>query len=123
MRDGYPQIQAKGAELVAIGNGRPEHVQGFIEDETIPFPVYTDPKRSIYKALGFKRGLGATFSLSSLGSGIRAARSGHRQGALEGDALQQGGLIVVNAAGDILYHHINDDAGDHAPIADVLSVL
>jgi len=123
LRDVYPQIQAKGAELVAIGNGRPEHVEGFIEDEKITFPVYTDPKRNLYKALGFKRGVGATFTLSSLKAGMRAAKEGHRQHALEGDPWQQGGLIVVNPAGEVIFHHINNDAADHAPIEKVLEVL
>ena len=123
MRDVYPEIQRQGAELIAIGNGQPQFVQGFIEDESIPFPVYTDPKRVTYKALGFTRGIGATFKLATLKSGIRAASAGHRQHALQGDPWQQGGLVVVSTMGDILYHHINKDAGDHAPIEDVLKVL
>ena len=123
MRGVYSEIQSKGAELIAIGNGKPQFVQAFIEDENIPFPVYTDPKRLTYKALGFTRSIGATFRLSTLTSGVRAASSGHRQHALQGDPWQQGGLVVVNPAGDVLYHHINKDAGDHAPVEEVLAVL
>lgn len=123
MRDAKPEIEAKGGKLVVIGNGLPMHAAAFSEDKGLEGAVFTDPDRNLYRALGMTRGVGATFSASSLKNGLRAIKGGFRQAKTQGDPWQQGGTLVVAPDGRLLYEHISEAAGDHAPIEDVLAAL
>ena len=117
-------IRERGAELVMIGNGNRHFAAAFATQFGITSPLYVDPKRDSYRALGMKRGLFATLgSLASFGSVRRAMRAGFRQGLTRGDAWQLGGVLVVARGGEILYRHLSEAAGDKAPVADVLAAL
>ena len=123
MRDILPAIREAGAELVIVGNGAPEFGRAFRDELGLDAPLYTDPSLRTYALAGFKRGLLATFSAKGLAHGARAWRKGFRQTARRGDALQQGGLLVVDRTGRILYAHRDSEAGDLAPNEEVLAAL
>lgn len=123
MRDAKPDIEARGAALVIIGQGQPMHAKDFAEETGLEGAVFTDPSRSVYRALGMKRGLGSTFNLDALKNGIRAFKKGYRQTATRGDPFQQGGTLVISAQGVLLYGYLSEAGGDHAPVEDVLSAL
>jgi hypothetical protein len=118
------QIHQRGAELVMIGNGHRDFARGFRDEFEITTPLYVDTKRRSYQALGMKRGgLAATLKPSVLGHGARALKGGFRQGAIQGDAWQLGGVVVVLPGGKVAYRHLSDAAGDHPPTAEVLAAL
>lgn len=124
MRREAKRIHAAGAELVIVGNGSAHFAQAFREDLKLTTPLYTDPSLNSYAALGMKRGLGgAAGSLAALRNAARALAAGHRQGPVQGDAWQLGGVLVVDTEGGVLYRHLSDAAGDHPPVADVLRAL
>lgn len=123
MRDILPAIREAGAELVVIGNGAPDFARAFRDELGLDVPLYTDPTLRTYALAGFKRGLLATFSPKGMAHAARAWRKGFRQTAKRGDALQQGGLLVVDREGRILYAHRDQEAGDLASNEDVLAAL
>ena len=123
MRDILPAIRQAGAELVIVGNGAPEFARAFRDELGLDTPLFTDPTRRTYALAGFKRGVLATFSPKGLAHGARAWRKGFRQTATRGDALQQGGLLVVERGGRILYAHRDSEAGDLASNEEVLASL
>ena len=86
----------------------------FKEQFDIKYPVYTDTTCQTYKWIGFRRSIG--LGLSSIRYGTRASRSGFRQGATQGHALQQGGEAIILTNGDVIFKHEASIAGDHAPI-------
>jgi hypothetical protein len=51
---------------------------------------------------------------------MKVLLSGHRQGWTQGDALQQGGVVLINDRGQIAWTHVNDGPGDHANLDTVL---
>jgi AhpC/TSA antioxidant enzyme len=100
---------------VFIGNGTPEMADEFVRSFGVQVPVYTDPSKRTYTAVGFKHGL-----LSSVDPrvAVRAAevlKEGYRQGKIMGDAFQQGGAILVTADGRVPFVHVNAFAGDEIP--------
>ncbi|HEX8790442.1 MAG TPA: peroxiredoxin-like family protein [Polyangiaceae bacterium] len=123
MRDILPAIREAGAELVVVGNGSPEFARAFRDELGLDGPLYTDPTLRTYALAGFKRGVLATFSPKGVVHAARAMRKGFRQTARRGDALQQGGLLVVDRSGRILYAHRDSEAGDLAPNEEVLAAL
>ena len=118
------RIHERGAELVFVGNGNRHFADGFRKDFAITTPIYVDTKREAYQALGMKRGIrSALASALAWRSGLRALKGGFRQGSTQGDAWQLGGVLVVLTGGRVAYLHRSADAGDHAPVADILAAL
>jgi hypothetical protein len=118
------RIGRAGAKLVLIGNGNRHFARAFREDLGIEAPVYVDTERRAYAALGMKRGVGAALgSGSALKNAARALRAGFRQGPVQGDAWQLGGVLVVRPGGRVVYRHLSEAAGDHPPVDSILETL
>ena len=123
MRDVLPQIRERGAELVVIGSGAPMFAQAFREDLDLDCAILVDPELKAYAAAGLRRDLRSTFNLKALGHGVRALRKGFRQGGIQGDPWQQGGVFAINPAGETLFEYISAAAGDHPDPAAVVAAL
>jgi peroxiredoxin len=123
LRDALPQIRKRGAELVVVGNGRPEYAADFRDSEGLEFPLYTDPDLRSYAAAGLKRSVGSSINLNVIGHGLRAFSTGKRQGATQGDPWQQGGVFVIAPRDRVDFSYVSAEAGDHPDIEDVLAAL
>ena len=121
MRDAYSEFQRRGVRLVTVGNGQPFQAKGFKEEQGIPFDLWVDPDMEAYHAAGLRRGLASTLSPRTMGNAWRAMRGGHKQTRVQGDPWQQGGAFLITPAGEVLYEQISREAGDHAPIEDILA--
>jgi len=108
--DWHDEFDRAGFDVVAIGNGRPAHAAEFIDRFQPPFPIYTDPSRRSYAAAGLHKR--HWLSLPTLKHAVRAYRAGHRLTGVQGDANQQGGVLVVDAAGRALLYHADKVSGD-----------
>lgn len=116
-------IHAAGAELFVIGNGSPSFIDGFREETKYDGPIYVDPSLAVYKAAELKRGVVKTLSPFAIGKTIKAFAAGNRQGSTQGDAWQQGGALVIDTDGTVLWHHVSEHSGDQASGADILAAL
>lgn len=117
------KIHAAGAELYVIGNGSPSFIEGFREETRYTGEIYVDPSLDVYKAAELKRWLVKTFNPLALGKTIQAFRAGNRQGRTQGDAWQQGGALVIDTDGTVLWHHISEHSGDQASSGELLDAL
>ena len=116
------RIRSAGAELAFVGNGTPAFARAFAEDYRIEVPLYVDPSRQTYRALGMARPRIFSFvSPRLLAAVARALRGGFMQGAIRGDALQLGGVLVVGRDGRVAFRHRSRDAGDHPVVGDVVA--
>ena len=123
LRQHIDEIHAAGAELYAIGNGAPMFIEGFRETTGFTGPVFTDPSLAVYRAAELRRGVGTIVSLRAAARTVGALRRGFRQGRTEGDALQQGGVLVIAPDGRVLYHHVSASPGDNAPPEEIIRAL
>lgn len=121
LRSEEPLIQAEGAELVFIGNGDARMARAFREDYDVSSPLFTDPSLQVYERAGMKYGMGSLWT--TMKNAGRALASGHLQGMTKGTALQQGGVLVVDRGGDLLYSFASESAGELPPIAEILGAL
>ena len=118
------EIHDRGAELVIVGNGAPHFASAFREDLGITTPLYTDPTLETYRLLELKRGVKDTVLSPKIWlNAARALSDGFRQGRVQGDAWQLGGVLVVRPDATVAYRHASARAGDHPPLADVLGAL
>jgi len=117
------EVRAAGAELIFIGNGRPDQAADFARREVPGCTVLTDPSLRAYQALRMVRGVRATLGPASIAAGVGAALRGRRQTRLEGDAWQQGGLLLLGPGGRVLFLQRNRNAGDRPDLDGALAVL
>jgi hypothetical protein len=105
-------LDAAGARLVFVGSGTPAMAADFARTHGGVHRVFADPQRRTFAAAGMKRSLGASLHWRLLPNVWRALRAGHRQRKVQGDAWQQGGVLVVDAAGRALHRRADHAAGD-----------
>lgn len=117
------EIAAKGASLIAIGNGTAYWGKAFVDAENVDFPVFADPGRASYKAFGMKHSVASLLKPSAFKNGVRATKNGFKQTATRGNPFQNGGVVVLDAAGEVRYVHIESEAGNLANMADVMAAL
>ena len=117
------EIRKLGAELVVVGNGRPEHAADFWREQNLTFPLLVDQEMKAYKAAGLKRGITDTINLRMFRHGVRALRKGFRQQKLQGDPWQLGGVFVITPTGKIPYEQKSREAEDHPEPAEILGAL
>ena len=117
------RINAAGAELVVVGSGTPNFIAGFRETSGYDGRILSDPELVSYRAAQMKRGVWRSFTPLSAAYAVRALARGHLQGRTQGDASQQGGVLVILPGGRIVYEHHSNVAGDNAPAEDVVAAL
>jgi NAD(P)-dependent dehydrogenase (short-subunit alcohol dehydrogenase family) len=54
---------------------------------------------------------------------VRALRKGFRQTDVQGDPWQLGGVFVIKPGGRLTYRYVSREAGDHAPVDEILRAL
>jgi hypothetical protein len=117
------KLRAANVDLVVIGNGTPNFIAGFRDQTKYPGPIYTDPSLAVFQAAGLKRGVARTLNVKSLGKTVSAFMKGHRQGLTQGDAWQQGGVLVVSPNNEVKWQHASDRPGDNATAAQIVAAL
>jgi len=117
------ELHATGAEIYVIGNGSPSFIDGFREETGWRGAIYVDPSLEVYKAAGLKRGVLKTFNLAAGIRSIGTLRRGIKQGRTQGDPWQQGGVLVIDRAGEIVWAHASGGPGDNATADQILTAL
>jgi hypothetical protein len=116
-------IHRAGAELVVVGTGAPTFVEGFRETTKYDGPIYCDTERNAYRAAELRRSKLLNFTPMAAARAVRTLARGFRQGRMQGDDAQQGGIVVVRPDGAIAYYHQSSGAGDNAEPKEILAAL
>jgi len=123
LRPVWSQIEAAGVQPMVIGNGTPLMAEAFAEETGLTVPLYTNPGREVYAALGTKRpGFGAFLNPRLYWNGLRAALRGFFPRPPKGDPAQLGGVFLVRPGGEMPYAYRSDLAGDHPSAAELVRV-
>jgi len=123
LRDRIDEVRSQGAELVIVGNGAGHFADAFREDYQLDCLLLVDPELRAYRAAGLRRGRVEALSPRLPLNAFRALRAGSRQGAIQGDPWQLGGVFVIRRDGELSYRYVSGEAGDHPPVDDILAAL
>ncbi|TAK79724.1 MAG: AhpC/TSA family protein [Dehalococcoidia bacterium] len=119
-----PAIHEAGAELVIVGSGNPSMAGFFAEDYHVTTPLFTDPGREVYRALGAKRPTWTALLNPRLyWNALQVHRRGHRLSRVQGDLAQLGGVFIILPGGDVPFAYRSEVAGDVPGMARVLDEL
>lgn len=125
--EAVPEVRARGAGLVVVGNGTVEQARRFYAIKGLPVSgvvVGTDPTRDSYRAAALERGVAKTFAnTGSVAAYQRARQSGHRIKGVFGDVFQLGGILVVHPGHRLAYRHVSRYAGDHPDMGAIVRAL
>jgi peroxiredoxin len=109
-----PELRAAGVEPIVIGNGTPLMAEAFREETGLDVPLYTNPGREVYVALGAKRpSFLVMLNPRMWRNYVRSAIRGYWPSRIKGDAAQLGGVFLVRPDGSMPYVDRSDLAGDH----------
>lgn len=109
--------------LAIVSTGSVDHGRDFASTHGEGLRSLVDSARASYKVLSFKRGGRSSLDPRIYLRGIQAATKGFMQGRTRGDAMQQGGVLVVAAGGQPVFFQRSEFAGDHARLEQILSSL
>jgi peroxiredoxin len=118
-----PELARAGVRTVLVGNGTREQMAAFVERHALAgaaVEVTTDPSLAVYAALGLRRSAWATLGPRALVDIGRAMAAGHPHRPVEGDAIQQGGVLLVDGRGVVRFFHDNRSLGDHPSASDLV---
>lgn len=121
-RDLAPRLRECGdVALVLVGNGTPQQARDFVDEMHWQGDMFTDPSRTAYQALQFRKKIGDTFNLPALKKVIGSFGEGNKQtlSRLPTDAFQQGGAILVDRNGFVKLFHADAFAGDHIDVEEL----
>lgn len=124
MRDHYDEIRSLGADVVAIGLGRPDMAAYFRDEFDIPFRLFVDPEKRSYKVLKLRRsGWSGVMGPTVWMRGAQSLLKGRGIAKPKQDPLQLGGAVVIDTGGKIAFVHRADDSSDNVPIEKLLDAL
>ena len=124
MRDRIEEIRKLGAELVAVGTGRPEQVADFIDNERVNFLVLSDEKAEAANAASIENAsVFRLFHPNSFAPTLHAWKAGHRIGTSGRRVTQLGASFVVGPGAEVHYEHYDEHPADHAPLAEIFAAL
>ena len=82
-----------------------------------------DPSLKTYQILGFKRSIGSLIGLKSFKEAFKSTMSGHFFKGIQGDSLQEGGVIIISTNNKIYYFYQSKEAGDHPLVSNMIKAL
>lgn len=124
LRREQDRFEAAGVQVVLVGMGTPEESEEFRRTFKVPFPLVSNPDKSLYRAFDLKR-MGALGFLSPTMAikGLAVVARGHTIGRPTGDVRQLPGVFVIDTAGQIVLSHYGSGPEDHPSAESLLTVL
>ena len=124
MRQQYGDIQAKGAEVVAISFEPRDRLFQLTRQLQLPFPVLSDPERDVYAAYSLAQGsLLKIFSPKTVWTYVKHFAKGRRYEHAASDWKQLGGDFILGEDGAVLYEHRGRTPADRPTVASLISKL
>lgn len=118
-----PEIEKRGAGLVVVGPGKPEHLPAFRQVTGYQGALFTDPSLKAYKAAGLASGILSVLHPRSLLGYLRAFGGGFRPRGVKGNPAQQGGTFVLGPGERVRFEWRDRFSGDHPDLSAVLAAL
>ena len=115
--------QQKNARWIAIGSGTPRQAAEVAKKLDIHFPILCDPERQSYRITGMRKDFFSTFNPKAVGYLWRSLKGGNRQGSVQGAPFQQGGAMVVQTDGKLLFQFVSSAAGDNVDPEQMLAAI
>ena len=124
MRQRYGEIQAQGADVVAISFEPKDRLFQLTRQLQLPFPILSDPERDVYSAYSLAQGNWLKiFSPGTVWTYVKHFARGRRYHHAASDWRQLGGDFVLGEDGTVLYEHRGRTPHDRPTVANLITEL
>jgi hypothetical protein len=124
LRDVYEEVRSAGADIVAVGMGRPDMAADFKGKFDIPFRLLVDTEQETYRALDIKRGsLLDVAGPRVWGSALKSFLRGTTAAPTTLDVQQLGGVAIIQPGGRIKFIYRSKTSDDNLPPERLLDEL
>ena len=128
MQRELPAVAARGAQVVAIGQGTADEAGRVCAQMGVTFPCLGDPEKASYRAYGLRRAGWREIVLDPIREGSEAMKKGYKvslRGSLmrHTDWFQLPGVAIVDASGILRHLHRARHSGDLPPPAAILDAF
>jgi len=119
------EFDALGADVAGVAFCDPSWLRAYRDDKKPGIPLFTDPDRAVYRALGLDRlSFFRTWSPWALWKYLRLLGAGRRWKPYgEEDVRQQGGDALVLPGGATPYLFRGRDSSDRPSVAELLAAV
>ena len=108
---------------MVVGPAAPQHIATFRETTGYAGLLFVDQGLRSFRTAGLVRGRARTYHPLAALRALWALARGFRQGARQGDVLQQGGTFVLGPGARVRYEWRDRYAGDHPDLDAVVDAL
>ncbi len=124
MRQRYAEIQAKGADVVAISFEPRDRLFQLSRQMQLPFPILSDPERDVYFAYSLTQGSWfKIFSPQTVWTYLKHFARGRRYQHAVSDWKQLGGNFILGQDGIVLFEHRGETPADRPSVASLIEML
>ncbi len=124
MRQRYGEIQAKGAEVLAISFEPKERWFQLTRQLQLPFTILSDQERDVYFAYSLAQGhLLKMFSPKTIWIYLKHFARGRRYRHAASDWRQLGGDFILDEDGIVLYEHRGQTPSDRPSLDSLIARL
>ena len=124
MRQQYPEIRARGAEVVAISFEPRDRLFQLTRLLQLPFTILSDPERDVYTAYSLAQGTWMKiFSPKTVWTYVKHFARGRGYDHAASDWKQLGGDFVIGEDGTVLYEHRGQAPHDRPTVASLIAEL
>ena len=122
MRDHLAELA--DASVAVVTFAAPERLAAYRRHLALPFPVLTDPDRTLYRLLGAERGSNRqVWSVATLRLYARLLRKGRRLRRPTEDVNQLGADVVVGRDGVVRYLSLPSTPDARPPVSELVAAL
>ena len=124
MRQKYPEIKARNAEVVAVSFEPRDRLFQLARQLRLPFHLLSDPERDVYRAYGLTRGrLTQMLSPGTVLAYVKLLSRGRLYHFRRSDLRQMGGDFVIDAGGVVRYQHRSAAPHDRPSVATLIEII
>lgn len=122
------ELRREGKRVVLVATSAPNRIPAFAKRmhlDSGQVEVVTDPSLETHKAANLVRSVGSLINVRTIADAVRLYAQGHfsTHEPGDGDIFQQGGALLVDRDGTVLFQHANRDMTDHFSMNDVCDAL
>lgn len=122
------ELRREGTRVVLVATSAPNRIPSFAKRMHLDsglVEVVTDPSLETHKAANLVRSVASLINVRTVAEAVRLYAQGHFVSREEGDGdvYQQGGALLVDRDGNVLFQHSNRDMTDHFSMDDVCDAL
>jgi hypothetical protein len=109
--------------VAVVAPARPEQIPPFRQTTGYAGLLLVDPSLRTFRTAGLIRGWASTYHPLAVVKAVRALAQGFRQGARQGDVVQQGGTFVLGPGDRVRYEWRDRYAGDNPDLDEVVEAI